>query len=133
VLVVFLLIVAAIDLALALTEDTGQATVTPVRYTNPILYICTWDSKSNLAYSCLFFISYGFQIIILILSAFSEPSDLSHEEAKKKKKKSGTTKDYPKSWLLKAIFKTFHVVILKSFVLKLIHDILLFLNPQLLK
>ncbi|XP_052568818.1 ATP-binding cassette sub-family C member 2 isoform X1 [Peromyscus californicus insignis] len=274
VLVLFLLIVAAIDLALALTEDSGQATIPPVRYTNPILYICTWllvlviqhsrlwciqknswflslfwilsifcgtfqfqtlirallqDSKSNMAYSCLFFISYGFQIIILILSAFSEQSDLSHnpsstasflssitfswfdstvlkgykhpltledildvdeglqtksvvskfeafmtkdlqnakqalqrrrkksqrnpdaalhgldknqsqsqdvlvlEEAKKKKKKSRTTKDYPKSWLIKSLFKTFYVVILKSFILKLIHDILLFLNPQILK
>ncbi|MEJ1276351.1 ATP-binding cassette sub-family C (CFTR/MRP) member 6 [Cricetulus griseus] len=42
VLVVLLLIVAAIDLALALTEDSGQDTIPPVRYTNPILYICTW-------------------------------------------------------------------------------------------
>ncbi|XP_034367767.1 ATP-binding cassette sub-family C member 2 [Arvicanthis niloticus] len=274
VFVVCLLILAAIDLSLALTEDTGQATVPPVRYTNPILYICTWllvlviqhtrqwciqknswflsmfwilsilcgvfqfqtlirallqDSKSNMAYSCLFFVSYGFQIAILILSAFSEPSDSSHtssattsflsnitfswydstvlkgykhpltlediwdvdegfktksvtskfemimtkdlqkarqalqrrlkksqqkpeatlhglnkkqsqsqdvlvmEEAKKKKKKSKTTKDFPKSWLVKALFKTFYVMILKSFVLKLLYDALVFLNPQLLK
>lgn len=35
------------------------------------------DSKSNLAYSCLFFVSYGFQIIILILSAFADSSDTS--------------------------------------------------------
>ncbi|XP_005063617.1 canalicular multispecific organic anion transporter 1 [Mesocricetus auratus] len=275
VFVVLLLIVAVIDLALALTEDSGQDTIPPVKYTNPILYICTWllvlvtqhsrqrciqknswflsifwvlsifcstfqfqtlirallqDSKSNLAYSCLFFVSYGFQIIILILSALSEKSDPSHntsstasflssitfswydstvlkgykhpltlddiwdideelktkpvtskfetfmakdlqkakqafqrrrkkkprknheatlhglnknqsqsqdvlvlEEAKKKKKKSGTTKDFPKSWLVKSLFKTFYLVILKSFILKLIHDILLFLSPQLLK
>lgn len=275
VFVVFLLILAAIDLSLALTEDTGQATVPPVRYTNPILYLCTWllvlavqhsrqwcvrknswflsvfwilsvlcgvfqfqtlirallkDSKSNVAYSYLFFVSYGFQIVLLILTAFSEPSDSTQtpsvtasflssitfswydrtvlkgykhpltledvwdtdegfktrsvtskfeaamtkdlqkarqafqrrlqksqrkpeatlhglnkkqsqsqdvlvlEEAKKKKKKSEkTAKDYPKSWLIKSLFKTFHVVILKSFILKLIHDILVFLNPQLLK
>ncbi|CAO2585581.1 ATP-binding cassette sub-family C member 2, partial [Lemmus lemmus] len=275
VLVVFLLILAAIDLGLALTEDSGQVAIPPVRYTNPIIYICTWllvlviqhsrqgciqknswylsifwilsivcstfqfqtlirvllqDSKSNLAYSCLFFVSYGFQIIILILSAFSDSSDTSHtpsstasflssitfswydstvlkgykhpltlddvldvdeeikaksmvskfevfmtkdlqkakqalqrrqqkksrknpeatlhglnknqsqsqdvlvlEEAKKKKKKSETTNDFPKSWLLKVLFKTFSMEILKSFVLKLIHDILMFLNPQLLK
>ncbi|EDL94263.1 rCG57643, isoform CRA_a [Rattus norvegicus] len=120
VFVVFLLILAAIDLSLALTEDTGQATVPPVRYTNPILYLCTWllvlavqhsrqwcvrknswflslfwilsvlcgvfqfqtlirallkDSKSNMAYSYLFFVSYGFQIVLLILTAFSGPSD----------------------------------------------------------
>uniref|UniRef100_A0A8C6W973 ATP-binding cassette, sub-family member 2 n=1 Tax=Nannospalax galili TaxID=1026970 RepID=A0A8C6W973_NANGA len=275
VLVGFLLILAAIDLSLALTEDTGQATIPPIRYTNPILYLCTWllvlviqhsrqwclqknswfltlfwilsilcgtfqfqtlirallqDSKSNLAYSCLFFISYGFQILILILSAFSERSGSSNnpsstasflssityswydsvvlkgykqpltiediwdvdeglkteivvskfevfmakdlqkakralekrrqkkaqqnpeatlhglnksqsqsqdvlvlEEAKKKKKKSGTKEDFPKSWLVKALFKTFYMVLLKSFILKLVHDILLFLNPQLLK
>ncbi|XP_052041364.1 ATP-binding cassette sub-family C member 2 [Apodemus sylvaticus] len=273
-LVVGLLILAVTDLSVALTEDTGQATIPPVRYTNPILYICTWllvlviqhsrqwciqknswflsifwilsilcgvfqfqtlirallqDSKSNMAYSCLFFVSYGFQIVILILSAFSEPSDSAHtpsatasflssisfswydsivlkgykhpltledvwdvddriktksvtskfetfmtkdlqkarqalqrrlkksqkspeatlhglnkkqsqsqdvlvlEETKKKKKKSETTKDFPKSWLVKALFKTHYVVILKSFLLKLIYDIFVFLNPQLLK
>lgn len=55
------------------------------------------------------------------------------EETKKKKEKSKTTKDFPKSWLVKALFKTFYVVTLKSFVLKFIHDILMFLNPQLLK
>lgn len=275
VLVGFLLILAAIELALVLTEDSGEATIPPVRYTNPILYLCTWllvlliqdsrqwciqknswflslfwilsilcgtfqfqtlirallqDSNSNLAYSCLFFISYGFQILILILSAFSEKSDSSNnpsstasflssitfswydrvvlkgykqpltledvwdvdeglkvktieskfevfmtkelqkarrafqkrrqkksqrnsgatlhglnknqsqsqdvlvlEEAKKKKKKSGPTEDFPKSWLIKTLLKTFWVMLLKAFILKLVHDILLFLNPQLLK
>ncbi|XP_031240697.1 canalicular multispecific organic anion transporter 1 [Mastomys coucha] len=274
VFVVCLLILAAIDLSLVLTEDTGQATIPPVKYTNPILYLCTWllvlviqhsrqrcvqknswflsifwilsllcgvfqfqtlirallkDSKSNMAYSCLFFVSYGFQIVILILSAFSEASDSTHtpsatasflssvtfswydstvlkgykhpltlediwdvdeklktksvtskfekimtkdlqkarqafqrrlrksqqnpeatlhglskkqsqsqdvlvlEEAKKKKKKSETSKDFPKSWLVKSLFKTFYVVILKSFILKIVHDVFVFLNPQLLK
>uniref|UniRef100_A0A8D2JJF9 ATP binding cassette subfamily C member 2 n=1 Tax=Sciurus vulgaris TaxID=55149 RepID=A0A8D2JJF9_SCIVU len=276
VLVVFLLILAAIELALVLTEDSGEATIPPVKYTNPILYLCTWllvlliqdsrqwciqknswflslfwilsilcgtfqfqtlirallqDKNSNLAYSCLFFISYGFQIMILILSAFSEKSDSSNnpsstasflsnitfswydsmvlkgykqpltiedvwdidegfktktmenrfeifmakglqkarrafqkrrqkksqqnsgatlhglnknqsqsqdvlvlEEAKKKKKKkSGSTEDFPKSWLIKALFKTFWVILLKSFILKIVYDILTFLNPQLLK
>ncbi|XP_048194448.1 ATP-binding cassette sub-family C member 2 [Perognathus longimembris pacificus] len=275
VLVGSLLILAAIELAFVLTEDSGQATIPPVRYTNPILYLCTWllvllvqhlrqsciqknswylslfwilsvlcgtfqfqtmlraliqDSKSNMVYSCLYFVSYGFQILILILSAFSESSDSSHnpsstasflssiafswydsmvlkgykksltledvwdvdedtkttslmrrfevfmtrelqkakralqrrqqknsrqksratlpgldknqsqsqdvlvlEEAKKKRKKSETTKDFPKSWLVKALFKTFYAVLLKSFITKLVHDILLFLSPQLLK
>ncbi|XP_004625600.2 canalicular multispecific organic anion transporter 1 [Octodon degus] len=273
VLVGLLLILAAIELALALTEDYGQATIPPVKYVNPILYLCTWllvlliqysrqwciqknswllsifwilsiccdtfqfqtlirallqDRSSNLAYSCLFFISYGFQIVILILSAFSEKSDLSSNpssaasflsnitfswfdsivlkgykqpltledvwdvdeklktkptlsrfevcmakelqkarqafqrrqqkaqrksgakprgldknqsqsqdvlvlEEAKKKKKSKKTKDFPKSWLTKALFKTFYMVLLKSFILKLVHDITLFLNPQLLK
>ncbi|XP_068817678.1 ATP-binding cassette sub-family C member 2 [Capricornis sumatraensis] len=275
VIVGFLLILAAIDLALALTEDTGQATVPAVRYTNPILYLVTWvlvlliqhsrrwcvqkdswylslfwilsilcgtfqfqtlirallkDSSSNLAYSCVYFIFYAFQILVLILSAFSEKDDSSKnpstaasflssitfswydstvlkgfrkpltlkdvwdiedeaktnalvsrfekymaeelqkarrafqkrqkkkskrnpgasvngldknqsqsqdvlvlEETKKKKKKSETTKDFPKSWLVKALFKTFYVILLKSFLLKVVYDILTFLNPQLLK
>nr|XP_020011854.1 canalicular multispecific organic anion transporter 1 [Castor canadensis] len=275
VLVGFLLILAAIELALVLTEDTGQATIPPVKYTNPILYLGTWilvlliqhsrqwciqknswflslfwilsilcgtfqfqtlirellrGNNSNLVYSCLFFINYGFHILTLILSAFSETSDSSHspsstasflssitfswydsmvlkgykkplalddiwdvdeelktksvmsrfgvymardlqkakqafqrrqrknsqwnpgatlhglnknqsqsqdvlvlEEAKKKKEKSDTTKDYPKSWLLKTLFKTFHIWILKSFITKLVHDILMFVGPQLLK
>ncbi|XP_010972727.3 ATP-binding cassette sub-family C member 2 isoform X2 [Camelus dromedarius] len=271
VIVGLLLILAAIDLALALTEDTVPA----VRYTNPSLYLATWilvllvqhsrlwcvqknswflslfwilsifcgtfqfqtlirtllkGDNSNLAYSCVFFICYAFQILVLVLSAFSEKNDSSKnplstasflssitfswydsivlkgykkpltlddvwdvdeksktkilvskfethmtgelqkarwafqrrqrkksqrnsgarlhelnknqsqsqdvlvlEEAKKKKKKSGTTEDFPKSWLVMALFKTFYAILLKSFLLKLVYDILTFLNPQLLK
>lgn len=55
------------------------------------------------------------------------------EETKKNKKKSETTKDFPKSWLVKALFRTFYIILLKSFLLKLVYDILMFLNPQLLK
>uniref|UniRef100_A0A8C3X7S2 Multidrug resistance-associated protein 1 n=1 Tax=Catagonus wagneri TaxID=51154 RepID=A0A8C3X7S2_9CETA len=274
VLVGFLFILAAIELVLAFTEDSGQATVPAVRYTNPILYLGTWilvlliqhhrlwcvqkDSwylslfwilsilcstfqfqtlirallkgdSSDLAYSCVFFICYALQILVLILSAFSEKSDLSKNplstasflsnitfswydstvlkgykkpltledawdvdkelqtkrlvsrfetfmardlqkakrafqkrqqknsqrksgakphgldknqsqsqdvlvlEETKKKKKSETTKDFPKSWLVKALLKTFCTILLKSFLLKLVHDIFLFLNPLLLK
>ncbi|XP_075390034.1 ATP-binding cassette sub-family C member 2 [Tenrec ecaudatus] len=273
VLVGCLLILAAIELAFALTEDSGQATVPVIRYTNPSLYLGTWllvlliqhsrrwcvqkDSwfltlfwilsllcgtfqlqtlirallrdGSNLTYSCLFFISYAFQFLVLILSSFSEntssnnPSttasflssisfswydsiilkgykepltlddvwdvddsikakvlvskfetcSMGHlwkareafqrrrqkfsqkkpeaklhglnknqsqsqdvlvlEETKKKKEESAGTKDFPKSWLLKSLFKTFYLELLKSFLLKLIYDILAFLNPQLLK
>lgn len=272
VLVGILLILAAIELALVLTEDSGQATLPAIKYTNPSLYLGTWllvlliqhsrlwciqkdswylslfwilsilcgtfqvqtlirallkDSSSNLAYSCLFFICYACQLLILFLSAFSEKSDsannpsstasfLSHmtfswydsmvlkgykrpltledvwdvdeeiktktlfsrfetymakelpkarralqkrqrkrpqqnsrvldrnqsqsqdilvleEKAKKKKKTSGSKEDYPKSWLVKALFRTFQMTLLKSFLLKLVHDLLMFLNPQLLK
>ncbi|XP_026349643.2 ATP-binding cassette sub-family C member 2 [Ursus arctos] len=274
VLVGFLLILAAIELALVLTEDSGQVTVPAIRYTNPSLYLGTWllvlliqhsrlwcmqkdswflslfwilsilcgvfqfqtlirillkGNNSNLAYSCLFFVSYALQILILVLSAFSEKDASSNnpsftasflsnitfswydstvmkgykqpltledvwdvdEEIKtkalvstfekhmvgelqkarkalqrrqrrkaqrnagdgphglnknqsqsqdilvleevKKKKKSGTTKNFPKSWLVKTLFKTFYIVLLKSFFLKLVHDLLMFLNPQLLK
>ncbi|KAF6316783.1 ATP binding cassette subfamily C member 2 [Rhinolophus ferrumequinum] len=123
VLVGFLLILAAIELALVLAEDSGQTTVPAIRYTNPSLYLATWllvlviqhsrrwcvqkdswflslfwilsilcgtfqfqtlirmllqGSNYNLAYSCLFFICYAFQILILILSAFSEKDDSSN-------------------------------------------------------
>ncbi|KAK1333553.1 LOW QUALITY PROTEIN: hypothetical protein QTO34_005938 [Cnephaeus nilssonii] len=273
VLVGFLLILAAIELAFVLIEDSGQGTVPAVRYTNPSLYLGTWllvlliqhsrrwcvqkdswflslfwilsilcgtfqfqtlirmllkGNNSSLAYSCLFFICYAFQILILVLSAFSEKGSSDNpsltasflskitfswydsivlkgykqpltledvwdvdeqsktrmlvskfethlagellkarralqrrqqkaqrnsgtrlhglnknqsqsqdvlvlEEAKKKKKKSGTAEDFPKSWLVKTLFKTFYIILLKSFLLKLVHDILMFLNPQLLK
>ncbi|XP_054584878.1 ATP-binding cassette sub-family C member 2 [Eptesicus fuscus] len=273
VLVGFLLILAAIELAFVLIEDSGQGTVPAVRYTNPSLYLGTWllvlliqhsrrwcvqkdswflslfwilsilcgtfqfqtlirmllkGNNSSLAYSCLFFICYAFQILILVLSAFSEKGSSDNpsltasflskitfswydsivlkgykqpltledvwdvdeqsktkmlvskfethmagellkarralqrrqqkaqrnsgtrlhglnknqsqsqdvlvlEEAKKKKKKSGTAEDFPKSWLVKTLFKTFYIILLKSFLLKLVHDVLMFLNPQLLK
>nr|KAF6303381.1 ATP binding cassette subfamily C member 2 [Myotis myotis] len=42
VLVGLLLILAAIELAFVLIEDSGQGTVPPVRYTNPSLYLGTW-------------------------------------------------------------------------------------------
>ncbi|XP_036920078.1 ATP-binding cassette sub-family C member 2 [Sturnira hondurensis] len=187
-------------------------------------------STSSLAYSCLFFISYAFQILILVLSAFSERGGSSEnpsvtasflsritfswydsvvlkgykrpltlediwdvneqnksktlvnrfethmvrelqkarrvlqkrqqkntqrdsgtrlhglsknqsqsqdvlvlEEAGKKKKKSRTTEDFPKSWLIKALFKTFFPIILKSFLLKVVCDLITFMSPQLLK
>nr|XP_003409027.1 canalicular multispecific organic anion transporter 1 [Loxodonta africana] len=270
-----LLILAAIELAFVLTEDSGQATVPAIRYTNPSLYLATWllvlliqhsrqwcvqknswflslfwilsivcgtfqlqtlirtllqGDSSNLIYSCLFFISFAFQILILILSAFSEKNASSNnpsttasflssitfswydsivlkgykkpltledvwdvddrikaknlvskfeahsagelqkakrafqrrrqknsqqkseavlhglnknqsqsqdvlvlEEAKKKKEKPGIKTDFPKSWLVKTIFKTFFPELLKSFLLKLVYDISIFLNPQLLK
>ncbi|XP_008070054.1 canalicular multispecific organic anion transporter 1 [Carlito syrichta] len=270
-----LLILAAIELALVLTEDSGQAAVPAIRYTNPSLYLVTWllvllvqhsrqrcvqknswylslfwilsilcgtfqfqtlirtllrGDSSNLTYSCLFFISYGFQILVLIFSAFSENVDSSKnpfstasflssitfswydsivlkgykhpltiedvwemdeavktkallsksethmarelqkarralqrrrqkalpqgpkarlhslaktesqsqdvlvlEEDKKKKKKTGAAQDTPRSWLVKALFWSFHGVLLKSFLLKLVHDLFMFLNPQLLK
>ncbi|XP_006926069.1 canalicular multispecific organic anion transporter 1 [Pteropus alecto] len=275
VLVGFLFILAAIELALVFTEDSGQASVPAIRYTNPSIYLGTWllvlliqhsrrwcvqkdswflslfwilsilcdtfqfqtlirmllqGNNSSLAYSCLFFISYALQILILILSAFSEKDKLSDnpsftasflssitfswydsivlkgykqpltlkdvwdvdeklktkilvskfetvmaeellksrrafqrrqqkksqwnsggslnglnknqsqsqdvlvlEEAKKKQKKSKTTEDFPKSWLVKTFFKIFYIIILKSLLLKLMNDILMFVSPQLLK
>ncbi|XP_077114465.1 ATP-binding cassette sub-family C member 2 [Ranitomeya variabilis] len=57
------------------------------------------------------------------------------EEKKKEKKESisGTSKDYPKSWLLKTLIKAFSNILLKSAFFKLIHDLLVFVSPQVLK
>ncbi|XP_069836109.1 ATP-binding cassette sub-family C member 2 [Dendropsophus ebraccatus] len=52
------------------------------------------------------------------------------EENKKKKKES---KDYPKSWLIKALIRAFSNVLLKSAFFKLVHDLLVFVSPQVLK
>ncbi|XP_028915134.1 canalicular multispecific organic anion transporter 1 [Ornithorhynchus anatinus] len=60
---------------------------------------------------------------------------LEERRSKRKKKESGsgTEKDYAKSWLVKVLFKMFRGILLKSFVIKLVHDLLAFVSPQLLK
>lgn len=59
------------------------------------------------------------------------------EEAKKKKKKKlkdGEKEvEYPRSWLIATIAKTFKWVLMESAVLKLLQDLLSFVSPQLLK
>ncbi|KGL76195.1 Canalicular multispecific organic anion transporter 1, partial [Tinamus guttatus] len=52
---------------------------------------------------------------------------------KKAKGDSGSEKDFPKGWLLKTLFKTFWKNLLLSMAFKLVHDILVFVSPQLLK
>uniref|UniRef100_A0A8C3LI24 Canalicular multispecific organic anion transporter 1 n=1 Tax=Chrysolophus pictus TaxID=9089 RepID=A0A8C3LI24_CHRPC len=56
---------------------------------------------------------------------------------KKKKKKGGkgdsSHKDYPKKWLMKVLFKTFLQNLMMSVAFKLVHDVLVFVSPQLLK
>ncbi|XP_040290616.1 canalicular multispecific organic anion transporter 1-like [Bufo bufo] len=62
--------------------------------------------------------------------------DVLVEEKKKKKKKesvSGTSKDFPKSWLYKTLIKTNANILLQSAFFKLVHDLLVFVNPQILK
>ncbi|KFV82781.1 Canalicular multispecific organic anion transporter 1, partial [Struthio camelus australis] len=46
---------------------------------------------------------------------------------------SGPGKDFPKGWLLKTLFKTFWQNLLLSVAFKLVHDVLVFVSPQLLK
>ncbi|XP_044154092.1 ATP-binding cassette sub-family C member 2-like [Bufo gargarizans] len=55
------------------------------------------------------------------------------EKKKKKESVSGTSKDYPKSWLYKTLIKANAKIILRSVFFKLIHDILVFVSPQILK
>ncbi|XP_023610594.1 canalicular multispecific organic anion transporter 1 [Myotis lucifugus] len=147
VLVGFLLVLAAIELAFVLIEDSGQGTVPAVRYTNPSLYLGTWllvlliqhsrrwcvqkdswflslfwilsilcgtfqlqtlirmllkGNNSSLAYSCLFFICYAFQILILVLSAFSE-------------KGSSDNPSLTASFLSKITFSWYDSIVLKGY------------------
>lgn len=58
------------------------------------------------------------------------------EDAKKKNKKKDKKKekeDYPNSWLITTIYKTFRGVLLESAFFKLLQDLLAFVSPQLLK
>lgn len=55
------------------------------------------------------------------------------EIEKKKKKKKDSESDYPNSWLVPTIAKTFKRVLLESALYKLIQDLLAFASPQLLK
>uniref|UniRef100_A0A8B9G8H3 Canalicular multispecific organic anion transporter 1 n=1 Tax=Amazona collaria TaxID=241587 RepID=A0A8B9G8H3_9PSIT len=60
------------------------------------------------------------------------------EEKQTKKKKgdkgdSGSHKDYPRGWLMKTLGKTFWKNLLLSVTFKLVHDLIVFVSPQLLK
>ncbi|KAK2530524.1 Abcc2 [Columba guinea] len=63
---------------------------------------------------------------------------LEEKQPKKKKKKndkgdSSPHKDYPRGWLIKTLCKTFWKNLLVSVAIKLVHDALVFVSPQLLK
>lgn len=51
----------------------------------------------------------------------------------KKKDKKKEKEDYPNSWLIITIYKTFRWILLKSAFYKLLQDVLSFVSPQLLK
>lgn len=56
------------------------------------------------------------------------------EEGKTKKKdKKKEEEDYPNSWLITTIYKTFKWILLESAFFKLLQDVLAFVSPQLLK
>ncbi|XP_077205501.1 ATP-binding cassette sub-family C member 2 isoform X2 [Paroedura picta] len=56
-----------------------------------------------------------------------------HQKPKKKGDKGDVRRDYAKHWLLVAMMYTFSGNLLKSVVLKVVHDLLVFVSPQLLK
>ncbi|KAK5612185.1 hypothetical protein CRENBAI_022816 [Crenichthys baileyi] len=58
------------------------------------------------------------------------------KEDEKKKKKKGETKEetnYPNSWLVTTLYKTFKWILIESAFFKLLQDLLAFVSPQLLK
>lgn len=59
--------------------------------------------------------------------------EIGKKKEKKKKKKKDSESDFPNSWLVPTIVKTFKVVLLESAFYKLIQDLLAFASPQLLK
>ncbi|XP_053475532.1 canalicular multispecific organic anion transporter 1 [Ictalurus furcatus] len=55
------------------------------------------------------------------------------EKKKKKKEKKDNASDYPDSWLVPTIMKTFKWALIESAIFKLLQDLLSFVSPQLLK
>lgn len=55
------------------------------------------------------------------------------EKDKKKEKKKKEEENYPNSWLIPTIYKTFKWILLESAFFKLLQDLLAFASPQLLK
>ncbi|KAK2865713.1 hypothetical protein Q7C36_001769 [Tachysurus vachellii] len=55
------------------------------------------------------------------------------KKEKKKKKKNDRDSNYPDSWLVPTIMKTFKWILLESAIFKLLQDLLSFVSPQLLK
>ncbi|XP_069467621.1 ATP-binding cassette sub-family C member 2 [Ambystoma mexicanum] len=75
-------------------------------------------------------------IIMNGLSKSQSQDVLVMEEKTKGKQKTATPgpeKDFPKSWLIKVLVKTFWPLLLKTALFKLVHDLLVFVSPQLLK
>ncbi|KAM9379691.1 ATP-binding cassette sub-family C member 2 [Phaethornis superciliosus] len=52
---------------------------------------------------------------------------------KENKEESGSSKDFPRGWLVKTLCKTFWKNVLLSVAFKVVHDALVFVSPQLLK
>ncbi|KAJ0067200.1 hypothetical protein NL108_012940, partial [Boleophthalmus pectinirostris] len=62
-----------------------------------------------------------------------EEIDKAKNTEKKKGKNKEDQEDYPNSWLIPAIYKTFKWVLIESALFKLLQDLLSFVSPQILK
>ncbi|CAG09356.1 unnamed protein product, partial [Tetraodon nigroviridis] len=66
-------------------------------------------------------------------SSFKGEVGMKEDDGKRKKDKKKEKEDYPNSWLITTIYKTFKWILLKSAFFKLLQDVLSFVSPQLLK
>ncbi|KAI5087921.1 canalicular multispecific organic anion transporter 1 [Silurus meridionalis] len=105
-----LLLTAIAGLAVTLAEDyrpTNDSVIKKnpaVLYVNPVLFGVSWEEKGAEA-----------------------------EKKKKKKQKKDNGSNYPDSWLVLTIMKTFKWILLESALFKLLQDLFSFVSPQLLK
>uniref|UniRef100_A0A669B6R3 ATP-binding cassette, sub-family C (CFTR/MRP), member 2 n=1 Tax=Oreochromis niloticus TaxID=8128 RepID=A0A669B6R3_ORENI len=66
-------------------------------------------------------------------SAQEDPQQSGLSKDEKKKKDSKEEENYPSSWLITTIYKTFKRILIESVCFKLLEDVLTFVSPQLLK
>ncbi|XP_066507559.1 canalicular multispecific organic anion transporter 1 [Hoplias malabaricus] len=86
----------------------------------------TSDSKSGSDQNGL---AKGISQDVLVMEEVGEKK----EKQKRKKEKKAREAEYPRSWLVPTILKTFKWVLIESAVFKLLQDLLSFASPQLLK
>lgn len=87
-------------------------------------------SSTTLSFSSLFISSMFSKQSLLFQGEVGTKEDNGEKKKKDKKKEK---EDYPNSWLITAIYKTFNWILLKSAFYKLLQDVLSFVSPQLLK
>uniref|UniRef100_A0A8B9RAQ1 ABC-type glutathione-S-conjugate transporter n=1 Tax=Astyanax mexicanus TaxID=7994 RepID=A0A8B9RAQ1_ASTMX len=71
--------------------------------------------------------------MFIFLTVQVDQSEKSEKKSKRENNLDSGEEDYPHSWLILSIAKTFKWVLLESAVLKLVQDLLSFVSPQLLK
>ncbi|KAJ8418122.1 hypothetical protein AAFF_G00138310 [Aldrovandia affinis] len=78
-------------------------------------------------------LSKGVSQDVLVMKEKGEEREKEKKKKKKKKKDGEKKTDYPKSWLVSTIAKTFKGVLLESALFKVLQDLLAFVSPQILK